>query len=179
LGEGLAWRKSLAIAAGFAGVVVAVDPWGHANHADWIGILACFGCVTCFSTSVVWSRALTRTETPTSIAFFSGLVNAAAGFGLMLFHSAPLTPQLTAGLVTLGLFYAVGSMCFYIAVKHISAATISHYHYTQLLSGALLSFLIWHDKPGLFIVLGGSLILASGLYIAVSNPTLVPLPEGN
>ena len=28
LREGLPWRKGLAIVAGFAGVVIAVDPWG-------------------------------------------------------------------------------------------------------------------------------------------------------
>ena len=91
LREGLRWRKAAAIMAGFAGVVIAVNPWGSARYADWTGILACTGCVACFSTNMVWSRVLTRTETPISLAFFSGLVTAAAGFALMLFHAAPLT----------------------------------------------------------------------------------------
>ena len=179
LGEGLPWRKGVAIAAGFAGVVVAVDPWSHAGHGDWVGILACACCVCCFSTNVVWSRVLTRTETPASLAFFSGLVSAGVGFALMLVHAAPLTPRLTGGLVAMGLFCATGTLCFYTAVKHTSAANASHYHYTQLLTGTLLSYLIWRDKPDLFVMLGGVLILASGLYIAVSAPNLVPLTEGN
>lgn len=179
LGEGLHWRKSVAIAAGFAGVVVAVDPWGRAGHGDWIGILACAICVACFSTNMVWSRVLTRTESPASLAFFSGLVSAAAGFALMLVHAAPLSPRLTVGLFAMGLFCAAGTLCFYIAVKHTSAANVSQYHYTQLITGTILSFLIWHDKPGLFVLLGGSLILASGLYIALAAQDLAPLSEGN
>lgn len=179
LREGLSWRKSLAIVAGFAGVVIAVDPWGHDHQADWIGIAACMICVACFSVNMVWSRVLTRTETPESLAFFSGLVSAATGLSLMLFHAAALTPLLTVGLFAMGLFCAAGTLCFYIAVKHTSAANVSQYHYTQLLTGTLLSFLIWHDKPGLFVVLGGSLILGSGLYIAVAAHNLVPLTEGN
>jgi drug/metabolite transporter (DMT)-like permease len=179
LREGLTWRKSLAIVAGFAGVVIAVDPWGHVHQADWIGFAACMICVACFSVNMVWSRVLTRTETPESLAFFSGLVSAATGLSLMLFHAAPLTPLLTVGLFAMGLFCAAGTLCFYIAVKHTSAANVSQYHYTQLLTGTLLSFLIWHDKPGLFVVLGGSLILGSGLYIAVAAHSLVPLTEGN
>jgi len=79
----------------------------------------------------------------------------------------------------MGLFCATGTLCFYIAVKHTSAANVSQYHYTQLLTGTLLSFLIWHDKPGLFVVLGGALILGSGLYIAVAAHSLVPLTEGS
>lgn len=183
LREGLHWQKAAAIVAGFAGVVVAVDPWSHgrggAGHGVWIGYLACIVCVACFSTNMVWSRVLTRTESPVSLAFFSGLVTAAAGFAFMLFHAAPLTPRLTAGLFAMGLFCACGTLCFYIAVKHTSAANVSQYHYTQLLTGTLLSFLIWRDKPGLFVLLGGSLILASGLYIAVTAHEMVPLTEGN
>ncbi len=184
LREGLHWRKALAIVAGFAGVIVAVAPWGHgrpggAGQDAWIGFVACAVCVACFSANMVWSRVLTRTESPVSLAFFSGLVTAAAGLTLMLFHAAPLTPRLTAGLVAMGMFCAAGTLCFYIAVKHTSAANVSQYHYTQLLTGTLLSFLIWHDKPGLTILLGGSLILGSGLYIAVGAHDLAPLSEGN
>jgi drug/metabolite transporter (DMT)-like permease len=179
LKEGLSWRKGAAIVVGFVGVVIAVDPLGSARQGDWIGFAACMICVACFSVNMVWSRVLTRTETPESLAFFSGLVTAAVGFVLMLFHAAPLTVRLTAGLFAMGLFCAAGTLCFYIAVKHTSAANVSQYHYTQLLTGTLISFLVWHDKPGLFVLLGGSLILASGLYIAVAAQDLVPLTEGN
>jgi drug/metabolite transporter (DMT)-like permease len=179
LKEGLSWRKGSAIVIGFAGVVIAVDPWGSARQGDWIGFAACMICVACFSVNMVWSRVITRTESPESLAFFSGLVTAAVGFVLMLFHAAPLTAGLTAGLFAMGLFCAAGTLCFYIAVKHTSAANVSQYHYTQLLTGTLVSFLVWHDKPGFFVLAGGSLILASGLYIAVAAQNLVPLTEGN
>ena len=79
----------------------------------------------------------------------------------------------------MGAFCAVGAICFFIAVKHTSASNVSQYHYTQLLTGTLVSFLVWHDKPGFFVLAGGSLILASGLYIAVAAQNLVPLTEGN
>ena len=179
LREGLSWRKWAAIIAGFAGVVIAVDPWGSARQGDWIGFAACMICVACFSVNMVWSRVLTRTETPESLAFFSGLVTAVVGFLLMLFHAVPLTPWLTLGLFATGLFWAAGTLCFYIAVKHTSAANVSQYHYTQLVTGTLVSFLVWHDKPGLFVLAGGALILVSGLYIAVAAQIQMPLTEGN
>jgi drug/metabolite transporter (DMT)-like permease len=179
LHERLPWRKALAIVAGFAGVVIAIDPWGHTRQVGWIGFAACMVCVACFSVNMVWSRVLTRTESPESLSFFSGLVTALAGFTLMLFHAAPLTLRLSIGLFAMGLFCAAGTLCFYIAVKHTSAANVSQYHYTQLLTGMLLSYLIWHDKPKVSVVLGGALILVSGLYIAASAQNLVPLTEGN
>ena len=180
LREGLPWRKAAAIGAGFAGVVIAVHPWSSAREGDWIGFAACMVCVTCFSVNLVWSRVLTRTERPESLAFFSGVVTAAAGFLLMtLVHAAPLTPLLTAGLFAMGLFCALGTLCFYIAVKHTSAANVSQYHYTQLLTGALVSYLVWRDKPGFYVLMGGALILAAGLYIAVTVREVAPLTEGN
>jgi drug/metabolite transporter (DMT)-like permease len=180
LREGLPWRKGLAIVAGFAGVVVAVNPFGSAREGDWIGFAACMVCVACFSVNMVWSRVLTRTEHPESLTFFSGVVTAAAGFALMLLvHREPLTARLLLGLFAMGLFCALGTLCFYIAVKHTSAANVSQYHYTQLITGTLLSYLIWHNKPGVFVLMGGALIFASGLYIAVAARNVVPLTEGN
>jgi drug/metabolite transporter (DMT)-like permease len=41
LRERLGWRKVLAIVGGFAGVVIAVNPFGTARQGDWIGYAAC------------------------------------------------------------------------------------------------------------------------------------------
>lgn len=180
LREGLTWKKASAIGAGFAGVVIAVHPWSSAGEGDWIGIGACMVCVACFSVNMVWSRVLTRTEPPESLAFFSGLVTAVVGLALMtLIRAEPLTAYLTAELFAMGLFCALGTLCFYIAVKHTSAANVSQYHYTQLVTGTLLSYLIWHNRPEFYVLIGGALILGSGLYIAVAANDVVPLTEGN
>src|ERR1700757_5101592 len=64
LGEGLTWKKAMAIVAGFSGVVVALHPWINAHYGDLIGFAACIVCVACFSSNMVWSRVLTQTESP-------------------------------------------------------------------------------------------------------------------
>jgi drug/metabolite transporter (DMT)-like permease len=183
LREGLPWRRAVAIAAGFAGVVVAVHPWGNAREGDLVGYLACLVCVACFSVNMVWSRVLTRTETPESLAFFSGLVTAVIGFALMAVHREPgaaaLTGRLMAELFAMGLFCALGTLCFYIAVKHTSAANVSQYHYTQLITGTLVSYWIWGTRPGMWVLMGGALIFGSGIYIAVGARAVVPLTEGS
>jgi drug/metabolite transporter (DMT)-like permease len=170
LREHMNWRRAAAVLAGFAGVVIAVDPLGTARQGDWIGYAACMVCVACFSANMVWSRVLTQTEPAESLTFFSGVVMAVFGFSLMLWHAAPLNPLLTTGLCAMGLFCALGSFFFFVALKHTTAATVAQYHYTQLLTGALLAYLIWHTRPTLSMVLGAVLIVASGLYIAVTAP---------
>ncbi len=180
LHERLKWRKVLAIVTGFAGVIIAVDPFSSSRQGDWIGYAACMFCVACFSANMVWSRVLTQTERPESITFFSGLVMALSCFVLMLWHSEPLTAPLAAVLVAMGLFCTFGSICFFIALKHTSAANVSQYHYTQLISGALIAYLIWHEKPTIPMLVGAILIIGSGLYIAVAaylvRPKAYPLP---
>ena len=96
----------------------------------------------------------------------------------MLFGPAkPITGLLFTGLFSMGLFCALGTLCFYIAVKHTSAANVSQYHYTQLITGTLVSYLIWHNKPSVFVLMGGVLILGSGVYIAMHAKTQVPPAE--
>lgn len=166
LKERLQPRKALAILAGFAGVVIALDPWGHSTPGDWIGYLACMTCVACFSVNMVWSRVLTQVETPESLTFFSGLIMTVSGGIAMLVHTEPIGARLLVQLIAMGVFCAAGTLCFYTAVKHTSASNVSQYHYTQLLTGALVSYLVWHELPTMWMVLGSVLIVTAGVYIA-------------
>lgn len=159
-------RKAAALLLGFAGVLVAVAPWNRTQRIDLIGVAACMVCVVCFSVNMVWSRVLTRTEPPESLAFVAGIVTAVAGFALCGVHARPLSPSLWLVVVAMGVFCAGGTLCFYIAVKHTSAGNVAQYHYTQLITGTFVAWLVWHDAPSLSVLFGGALILGSGLLIA-------------
>ena len=167
LREKIGVRKALAIVVGFAGVVVAVNPFGSSRQGDWIGFGACMVCVSCFSVNMVWSRVLTRTESPESLAFFSGVVMTVAGALGMLWHAVGVTWVMLGGLAAMGAFCSAGTICFYVAVKHTTASNVSQYHYTQLVTGTLVTFLIWRELPTVWMVMGGALIVSAGLYIAV------------
>jgi drug/metabolite transporter (DMT)-like permease len=170
LHEKIGVRRALAIAAGFAGVVIAVNPFGTSRQGDWVGFAACMVCVSCFSVNMVWSRVLTRTESPESLAFFSGVLMIVAGAAGCLWYAVPLNWMVLGGLAAMGAFCSAGAICFFVAVKHTSATTVSQYHYTQLVMGALVTFLVWRELPTLWMVMGGALIVAAGLYIAVLTP---------
>jgi len=183
LHERMTLKKAVAIAAGFAGVVIAVHPWGGSRAADWIGFLACMVCVACFSLNIVLSRVLTQTESPESLTLFTAAVMAVVGFSLMLGHAAPLTPRNASLLVGMGILCSTGSLCFFFALRHTTAANVSQFHYTQLITGAFMAWLVWRQVPTLFTVCGAVLIIVSGVYIAVhasqdargwSHPTTVP-----
>ncbi len=166
LHEPLDWRKALAILVGLFGVVVAVNPLSLNRPGDWTGYLACMVCVLAFSINMVWSRVMTQTESPESLTFCSGLLTAALGVFAMLGHAAPVHLRVAGVLAATGLFCVAGSLCFFAALKHASAATVSQYHYSQLLTGALIGFLIWHERLSASMLLGAVLIVGSGGYTA-------------
>lgn len=177
LHERLGWQKMLAVAMGFAGVVVAVNPFGAARQGDWIGYTASMICVVCFSANMVWSRVLTQTETAESLTLSSGLVLTVAGSLMLLVHAEPLTARLTVTLLAVGIFYVLGTMCFFFALKHTSPVHVSQCHYTQLVTGAIVTYLLWHEKPTLFMLAGAGLIVAAGLLMAISMSQSHESPE--
>ena len=166
LHERMGWKKAAAILVGFLGVVVAVNPFGMNRRGDWQGYAACAVCVSCFAVAMVWSRVISQTENAEGMTFFSGIVMAVAGFGGMLVHAAPLNARLLTVLLAMGVLCALGNLCFFVALKHTSAANVSQYHYTQLLSGAIVAYLIFREKPTRSMLAGAILIVGSGLYIA-------------
>ena len=168
LHERLSWKKIVAVVLGFAGVVVAVDPFSGARQGDWVGYVACMVCVACFSANMVWSRVLTQTETPEALTFSSGMVLTVAGGLMLLIHAEPLTLRLTVNLLAVGLFYVLGTMCFFFALKHTSAVHVSQCHYTQLVTGAIVTYILWRETPTAFMVGGAVLIVAAGLLMAVA-----------
>ena len=167
LRERLGWRKIVAVIGGFAGVVIAVNPLGATRSGDWIGYAACMVCVACFSVNMVWSRVLMRTETPESLTLFSGVTQFAICAVLMLWHVEPIgSVKLGFTLGAMGLFCAFGSMCFFVALQSTSPVHVSQCHYTQLISGALVTWLIWRELPTAWMFGGSALIVAAGLLMA-------------
>ena len=152
---------------GFLGVLIAVNPSTSARQGDWIGYAACMVCVSCFSLNMVWSRVLTRTESPESLTFFSGVVMAAVGFSGMLCHTEPIGITWIAALFAMGIFCAAGSICFFLALQRTAASNVSQYHYTQLVTGSILSYAIWRQLPTIWMMIGGAIIVASGLFVAI------------
>jgi drug/metabolite transporter (DMT)-like permease len=169
LRERLTPVKIIAIIAGFAGVVVAINPLDNLTQGDWTGYAAALVGVLCFSGSTVWLRVITQSETSDSIAFFTSVVGVVLCGVVTAWHAAPVGPFALLTLFAMAVFTLIGNLCNFTALRLATAATVSQFHYTQIVAGSLLGFLIWHDVPALHTVLGAGFIVASGLYIAAQG----------
>lgn len=174
LSETLRWQQGLALAIGFAGVIVAVNPFGAAQQADRVGYAACLVCVLCFSANMVWSRRMMQTESASSMTFFSGVVIALVAGACTAGHFQRVSPHMDGVILAIACFGVLGNLCFFFALRHARTAYVSQFHYSQLPTGALIGFALWGERPTPAMLTGAVLITAAGMYTAVTRQP--PLP---
>ncbi len=120
---------------------------------------------------------MTQTERPESLTFFSGLATGLAGLALTclltLLHPhtaafAPITPPVLALFAATALFGGLGSLCFFRALRLLPAAGVAQFHYTQLVTGALVAYLFFAERLTLSMLTGALIIVAAGIWTATT-----------
>jgi drug/metabolite transporter (DMT)-like permease len=123
----------------------------------------------------IWTRTLSLTDRPTTIAFWLMACHVPAGLAVCLIPGmAPpgglglegLTPSWPGFLALLlfGLANATAHVMFARAYALAPVAAIAPFEYTPLLWGVLLGFLIWAEVPAWTTLAGAAVVVAAGLY---------------
>jgi drug/metabolite transporter (DMT)-like permease len=162
LGERVGFHRWCAVVVGFLGIVVMARPSGEfLNLGIIFGVLsALFWAIGSLSV-----RQLTRTETTASITFYTHFFAALILGVLLPFFWVKPSWQ---GLLAMGLVGLLGGISQFWATQaygYAPAAAVAPFNYTQMVWAVILGFLIWGDTPGLSLLSGVGLIVASGLYI--------------
>jgi drug/metabolite transporter (DMT)-like permease len=167
LGERLALRRFLAVAGGFAGVVVVIRPGFDA--LDWasIAILASsffFALFQCYSRQ---AAAVDRPETSILYSVLAGAIvmSAVVPFGFVM----PRTPMDGAIMASLGLVGATGHYFMARAFSYADASIISPFLYWQLLGAVAVGFWLFGDLPDAWTWIGAAMIVTAGLFLAWSE----------
>lgn len=166
LKEQLTVGKILAIIIGFFGVMIAVDPLQNFAAGEWIGFLAAFGSACSGAISIVWLRRMTQSHSTLSIIFLTSVIETATCAPFLLGHVEPMTAEVLIILFLMALLTVGGNLGCVLALKYTTATNFAQFHYTQIITGALLGYLIWSDVPPLHLYIGAAIIISSGLYIA-------------
>ena len=154
----------LAVALGFAGIVVIAQP-GHAAIPAFgaaVGLGAGF-MVALISIQV---RDLGRTEESLSIVFWFALISAPIlALGLPFYASAH-TPWQWFLLLGGGFLGLVGQLLLTASLRYGQVASVIVMDYSALVWATLYGWLIWTELPPASIWLGAPLIIAAGAVIA-------------
>jgi drug/metabolite transporter (DMT)-like permease len=162
LGEVVGARRWIAVAAGFAGVLLVVQP--GSGVMGWAALLPLIAAVSSALYHVT-TRLLARTEDPANTLYFVALVGGLGLSAVVPFFWAPLTAPLLVGIVVVGTLGTVGHFFLIRAFQIVPASTLSPFLYVYLLWATVLGWLLFGDVPGLMTLLGAAIILFSGLYV--------------
>jgi len=163
LGEKVDRRRWLAILVGLAGVLVMLRP--TASGMISVGALAALAAAVGYAISAITSRVLLRTDTTASLVFgfllcltvFAGLLSLPGWVAVRADH--------WWWLAAIGLLGAFGQHFIVDAFRHAPASVLAPFEYTALLWGALIDWFAWSTLPGLNVILGGSIVVLTGIYL--------------
>lgn len=163
LRESVGWRRWLAVAAGFAGVVMVIQPTGDGINVYALSALACAALV---AVRDVVTRGLDPTI-PTALVSFATTVSVC----LIGFVGAPLdawTPLSAYGLALLAASAVLVSLANIFIIRAFRGAEVSvvaPFRYAGVLWALILSLAIWGYMPNALAIAGTVVLVASGLYI--------------
>lgn len=156
-----------AVAMGFAGVIVVMQPFGGLDQGVTLAGIA-MGLVAPFMVALISFQIqdLNTTETPWSIVFwFAALTAPAAALALPFVTTAhdPLTWALILGM---GLVGAAAQVLLTTSLRFGSAAVILLMDYTALLWASFYGYAVFDRAAPASLWFGAPLIIAAGLLIA-------------
>ncbi|KQP61519.1 MULTISPECIES: DMT family transporter [unclassified Methylobacterium] len=172
LGEWSSPRRLAAIAVGFVGVLVIVRPGVGAFQP---AVLLSLGNMLCYAFYLIATRKLAAIDSTATTMFYSGLAGLAVMAPLLPWiWSDPASPGLWLLLVGVGLFGTLGHWLLVLAHARAPANVLAPFLYTQLLWSVLLGYLLFGDVPHRWTLIGGAIVVASGLYLLSQERTRRP-----
>jgi len=163
LGDRVDWRTWLAISIGLVGVLTMLRP--SASALVTLGALAALLSATAYSFSAIALRVLTRTDTTSSVVFWTlGLMTVFAGI-IAAPEWVPLQREHWKWLAAMGVFGSIGQLLFTEAFRSAPPSIVAPFEYTALLWGVAIDWAVWDVLPASRIYLGGGIVITSGLYL--------------
>jgi drug/metabolite transporter (DMT)-like permease len=163
LGEHVGWRRWTAIIVGFCGVLVVARPGFGGLHP---AALLSLGGTVCYAVYVISTRILSRTDSNETTQFYTNLVGAVAMTAMLPFVWTPPDGILVGGLMVL--IGALGGGGHYLLIRAhrlAPASTLAPFIYTQMIWTTTLGFVVFGDVPHRWTIIGGLIVISSGLYL--------------
>ena len=176
LGEKVGWRRWSAIFIGFLGVIIILQPgYGSFQLASLLGLAA----VLCLALRDVTTRDM-ATEIPTlTVTFYACLAMGSAGFIAYPFFGPPIMPTAYEAIILIcaAIIGLTGYFLLVLATRKGDVSVIAPFRYSRLLFSLGLASLILGEKLTLPILLGGLLVVSSGIYTFGRERRLVKIQK--
>jgi len=176
LGEKVGWRRWSAIFIGFLGIIIILQPgYGSFQLVSLLGLAA----VLCLALRDVVTRDM-ATEIPTlTVTFYACLAMGSAGFIAYPFFGTPIMPTTFEAIVLVcaAIIGLTGYFLIVLATRKGDVSVIAPFRYSRLLFSLVLASLILGEMLTLPILLGGLLVVSSGIYTFGRERRLVKIQK--
>lgn len=163
LGETVGWRRWAAVAVGFVGALIIIQPGG--DSFVWASLFPMTAALLGAGRDIVQRQmSLGREGTVAILAVSTTCVGLSGAVTLPFVWQTPSWEQLAA-IGVAGLLMGLAHYLMIEALRMAEAASIAPLRYTNFLWGSLWGFLIWGVTPKESTWIGVAIIAASGLYI--------------
>ncbi|QPF82456.1 DMT family transporter [Bradyrhizobium genosp. L] len=162
-GEPVGWRRWLAIAAGFIGVLVIVRP-GAAGFSQ-AALLALASVGFCAVRDLA-TRVIPK-QLPTVFITLLTTVTVSTSGALVLVPLGGWTPpsgHATGLLALAAVLILIGYQCIIVSLRTGDISSVAPFRYTALIWAMLTGYLAFGHKPDTAMLAGAAIITASGLY---------------
>ncbi|WP_420969076.1 DMT family transporter [Bradyrhizobium sp. B120] len=185
-GEPVGWRRWLAIAAGFIGVLVIVRP--GVEGFNQFSLFALCSVIFCAIRDLATKRI--PASIPSLFVTLLTTISVAIAGGAILVPLGGWTPPSGRALALLAfaaVLILIGYQCIIMALRTGDISAVSPFRYSALLWAMLLGYLVFGDRPDAMMVTGAAIIVLSGLYAfyrervrarPVAASTTGPPPDG-
>ena len=163
LGERVEWPRMVAVGIGFAGMLVIIRP---GSGVIGYGALLTLGAAFCVSLFNIITRKLAD-EDPVPVTMF---YTAMAGAVIMLLivpfiWQSPVGWQQWTALVLIGIAGGAAHSCIIASHVFAPASTVAPFMYSQIFWALGFGYLFFGALPDQFTVIGGMIVIASGIYL--------------
>ena len=163
LGEKIGIHRIIAIIIGFVGVLVIIKP---GTDLFQLKSLLPIGSALFMASVYLTTRSLMNTESSTSIVFYYSF--ALLITSLIFFPSDFIIPD-TFNLIlalSLGIMGSMGHFFMSQAARHADVAVTSPFEYSSFIFVGLMGYFFFYEIPSNSVIIGGVLIIISGVYVA-------------
>lgn len=161
--EPVGWRRWIAVVVGLTGGLIVIKP--DPNDFNAFAGFAFMSAAGAALRDLVTAR-MNKGATALMIVFCSAIIVALGGliWGMAAETWQPWTLTNLGALAMAAFFLGIGNFLVVTAFRLAPIVTVAPFRYTLMLWSAVAGFIVFHDVPDRWYFVGGSLILAAGLY---------------
>jgi drug/metabolite transporter (DMT)-like permease len=161
LGESVGWRRWSAIAVGFVGVLIILQPGiGVFEPAAVIPLLAAM----MFALYGLLTRYVARKDTSATSFFWTGVAGAVAMTGVGIWFWEPMVPGDWLWMGTLCVTGALGHWLLIRVYEVAEASAVQPFAYLQLVFGSMIGVSVFGEVIAWNVATGAGIVVAAGLF---------------